>query len=204
MSRAPGVERLPCAFIGGALSSVSVPTSMATGWLGYPQVSAVSTSAELDDKTNHPLFGRTVPADDDTAIPVVLFFRNVLNIRNVVVLNNNDSYGNDYAEGLRKAALEHTPDLNILQIPVDIRGDSTPNSFEVQSAVRRVKESQHRYIFSLLFLDDWERFSSAAYEQGILGDGLHVWIGPRIFPRPIPTPINGTDPFFFNKKRGNC
>jgi len=58
LSREPGVERLPCAFVGAIASSVSVPSSMATGLLGYPQVSGASTSSDLEDKKNHPLFGR--------------------------------------------------------------------------------------------------------------------------------------------------
>lgn len=59
-TRQPGTtDRLPCAFIGAYASSNSIPSSMASGVLGYPQVSGSSSSAQLDDTSQYPLFGRT-------------------------------------------------------------------------------------------------------------------------------------------------
>jgi len=50
----------PCAFIGPFRSAISIPTSIVTGLFGYPQISGGSTSADLDDTTQYPMYGRTV------------------------------------------------------------------------------------------------------------------------------------------------
>ena len=71
-------QRLPCAFIGAYRSAVSIPMSIVTGLLGYPQISGASTSAELDDKTQYPLFGRTLPSDAGNAIPLIIYLRQVM------------------------------------------------------------------------------------------------------------------------------
>jgi hypothetical protein len=46
----PVPEQTPCAFLGAYRSAVSMPTSIVTGIFGRPQISAASTSADLDDK----------------------------------------------------------------------------------------------------------------------------------------------------------
>jgi len=69
--RIDGLKPRPCAFIGSFSSGISVPTSVVTGVLGYPQISYTSTSSELDNRGSHPLFGRTVPSDMANAVPVV-------------------------------------------------------------------------------------------------------------------------------------
>ena len=53
-------ERLPCAFLGAYMSDISIATSIVTGLLGYPQISGASTSANLDDPGQYPLFGRSM------------------------------------------------------------------------------------------------------------------------------------------------
>jgi len=112
-------ERNPCAFIGADMSSVSIPTSIVTGRAGYPQISAQSTSVALDDKKLYPLFGRTVSSDDGNTVPIVRFLREVFNVKHLAIINVNDSYGNNYAEGMRKAAEIYAPDMTFHQVPLD-------------------------------------------------------------------------------------
>ena len=97
-------ERLPCAILGAARSAVSIPTSIISGLRGYPQFSPISTSAALDDTAQYPLFGRTIPSDDGTAVPFVLYMRNVLNVKYLGVLNVDDAYGRAFATGIQVAA----------------------------------------------------------------------------------------------------
>ena len=59
-------QLLPCGILGAAYSSISVPTSIISGLRGFPQISPISTSSSLDDKSQYKLFGRTVPNDDGT------------------------------------------------------------------------------------------------------------------------------------------
>ena len=160
-----------CAFIGAYRSAVSMPMAIVTGLLGYPQVSPGSTSADLDDRSQYPLFGRTLPSDAGNAIPLVLFLRNVLQIEKLAVININDAYGNAYVEGMRQATAKYTPDLSIQQIPVD------DNSESIQAAVRSLKQTGFRFVFCLVFTrETHDELLLEAYNQGVAGNGLHNWI----------------------------
>ena len=48
--------------------------------------SPISTSTQLDDKSQHGLFGRHITSDDGTAIPAILFFRDVLKIDHLAII----------------------------------------------------------------------------------------------------------------------
>ena len=65
--------------------------SIVTGLFGYPQISGASTSVDLDDTVQFPLFGRTVPSDQGNAIPIIIYLRNVLEIKHLTVINVNDA-----------------------------------------------------------------------------------------------------------------
>ncbi len=160
-----------CAFIGAYRSAVSMPMAIVTGLLGYPQVSPGSTSADLDDRSQYPLFGRTLPSDAGNAVPLVLYLRNALQIKNLAVINVNDAYGNAYVEGMRQATAKYVPDLIIQQIPVD------DNSESIKAAVTSVKQSGFRFVFCLVFTaETHDELLLEAYNQGVAGDGLHNWI----------------------------
>ena len=83
----------PCGIVGAFRSAVSIPSSIISGFLGIPQISGGSTSTDLDDTLQYPLFGRTVPSDAGTAITVIRFFREVLQAQHLAVIHINDAYG---------------------------------------------------------------------------------------------------------------
>ena len=163
--------RLPCAFVGAYRSAESAPTSIASGLLGYPQVSAASTSPDLDDKTLYPLFGRTVPSDAGAAYPLILFLRNNLQVKHLAIINVNDAYGNAYVESMRKAATDRAPDMVIQQITVDLDQSS------IQAAIASLKKSEYRFIFCIVFGTDFhDALLTEAVQQNVAGNGLHTWI----------------------------
>lgn len=160
----------PCAFLGAYRSAVSMPMSIITGLRGFVQVSAASTSADLDDKDQFPLFARSVPSDHGTAVPIIQYFRDTLNVNYIVVINVNDAYGNAYAEGLRLAAQAHAPGMKIIQLPLDDGKNA------MADVVTRVKESEYRYVFALLFTKTaHDDLLEEAYRQGVAGTGVHNW-----------------------------
>jgi hypothetical protein len=165
------MERIPCAFIGAFRSSISIPMSIVTGLFGYPQVSGSSTSVDLDDASQFPLFGRTIPSDQGNAVPIVIYMRNVLNIKHLSVINVNDAYGNAYVEGLRIAAEAHAPDMVIHQIPLD-DGQSS-----IEATIASVKKVQYRFVFCIFFTaETHDAMLTEAFNQGVAGDGLHNWL----------------------------
>jgi serine/threonine protein kinase len=171
-SRLPGTsERIPCAFMGAYRSSVSIPTSIVTGVLGYPQVSSGSTSADLDDVSQYPLFARTLPSDAGTTVPIILYIRNVLQVSHLAVINVNDAYGNAFVEGMRKAAALHAPDMVIHQIPLD------EDQGSIEGAVASLKNTEFRFVFCLVFTTEThDAVLMEAYNNGVAGNGLHNWL----------------------------
>lgn len=188
-SNDPQRRRMPCAFIGADRSSVSIPTSILTSLRNYPQISGGSTSAELDDRDQFPLFGRTIPSDHGNAVPIIQFMRRTLGITHLAVINVNDAYGNSFVQGLRLAAEVHAPDMKIHQSTVD---DSVAS---MRSALRSVKETQYRYVFAVVFTaETHDTLLLEAYKMELAGTGKHQWlfgdsfikIGGRVFEADSP------------------
>jgi ABC-type branched-subunit amino acid transport system substrate-binding protein len=172
INREPGSPAsLPCAFIGAYRSAVSIPMSIVTGLFGYPQVSGASTSADLDDSSQYPLFARTLPSDTGNAIPIIIYMRNVLGIKHLAVIFQKDAYGNAYVEGLRLAAQEHATDMVIHQIPFS-NGQGS-----IESAVANLKNTEFRFVFVIVFtVETHDALLMEAYNEGVAGTGKHNWL----------------------------
>lgn len=172
MQRGPNDGRpRPCAFIGAFRSSISMPMSILTGLRGYVQVSSSSTSESLEDRDQFPLFGRTVPSDYGTAILIIRYYQEVLGANHLAIINVNDAYGNRFAQGLRLAAQSLAPQMQLFQIPLD------SGSVSVKDAIDRVKETQFRYIFGVVFTRDvHDQLMTEAHAHGVAGTGLHNWL----------------------------
>ncbi|KAL3934155.1 MAG: hypothetical protein SGBAC_010067 [Bacillariaceae sp.] len=169
INREEGSEfRRPCAFLGAYGSALSIPVSIVTGLFGYPQVSGVSTSTDLNSRVNHPLFARTVPSDEGNAIPVIKYFQERLEITRLAVIYQNDPYGNAFLRGLNDAALTYAPDMVLDPILLNDGARS------IEVAISNLKESGVRFVFCLVFSvhDD---LMTEAYKQGVAGTGEYGW-----------------------------
>ena len=169
--RAPtGPKPPPCAIIGSASSTRSIPTATVSGVLGYPQISPYSTSAALDDKVIFPLFGRSVPSDVGNAIPLIIYFDQVLKAKHLAVININDAYGNAFVDGMRFAAEKFAPDLDIQQIPV------SKEDISVQAAIQTLKRTQYRFVFTLVNGEEFhDTIMLEAFHNNLAGNGKHNW-----------------------------
>jgi hypothetical protein len=158
----------PCAFLGAYGSAVSVPMSIVTSLFGYPQVSGASTSSDLDNANDHPLFARTIPSDSENAMPIIIYFREILQVTHLAVIFVNDSYGNAYLRGLYDAAKVYAPDMTIEPIMLS-EGEGS-----VEDAIEKFKNSEYRFVFCLAFSvhDD---LMTEAYNHGVAGNGKHNW-----------------------------
>lgn len=178
LGRVPGLQTpLPCAFLGALRSAVSIPTSIVTGLFGYPQISAASTSSDLDDPSQYPLFGRTLPADSGNAIPIIIYIRERLQVKHLAVVNVNDAYGNAFVEGMRAAAETYAPDMVIHQVPLDEGPGGIP------AAVTALKATTFRFVFAIVFTaDTHDAIMREATLQGVAGTGYHNWLFGDSFP----------------------
>lgn len=166
-------ERIPAAYLGARWSSVSIPSSTVTGLKGYPQISPISTSARLDDKGQFPLFGRTIPSDASTAVPAILYLRNILNVKHLAIVYVNDAYGDAYALGLQLAVEQYAPDMRVQSFSMDF--DITDEI--ATKTIKQIKETNYRYIFGVIFSNvQYEPLMTEAYKQDIAGTGEHSWM----------------------------
>mmetsp|Transcript_29819 Transcript_29819/g.69489 ORF Transcript_29819/g.69489 Transcript_29819/m.69489 type:complete len:978 (+) Transcript_29819:398-3331(+) len=162
----------PCFFVGAGRSAVSIPSSIFTGLQGHPQLSPISTSTALDDKSQHPLFGRTVPADDGTAFPLIIYFRDILKVKHLGVIHINDAYGSAFGQGLQAAAQVLAPDMAVQAVEVPLDGSQE----RIEYAIQILKNTGYAYFFGILFPTKLiDATMEEAYRQGIQGDGQHQW-----------------------------
>eukprot|EP00980_Cylindrotheca_fusiformis_P000760 scaffold178_cov119-Cylindrotheca_fusiformis.AAC.1 len=169
IGRSPGAaDRLPCAFVGTLGSYMTVPTSIVTGLFGYPQVSATATSIDLDDRGQHPLFGRTTPNAVDNSVPFILYLRDTLHVTKLAVVHYNDPYGNSNAVGLREAARKYAPNMDIRSIPINEESEDAE-----RAAAQAVKDTGFRYVFCAVYQTD--KLMTEAYNMDVAGNGKHNW-----------------------------
>ena len=164
-------QLIPCSILGAAYSSISIPTSIISGLRGFPQISPISTSSALDDKNQYKLFGRTVPNDDGTAIPLLAKLKE-WNVNYLAVLHVDDAYGNAFARGITLAAQRDAPNLRVETVDIMYN----PSDEAVTEALQKLKNTQFTYFFGVLFSDDIDKIMTEAVKEGIAGDGVHNWL----------------------------
>eukprot|EP00980_Cylindrotheca_fusiformis_P021958 scaffold8805_cov109-Cylindrotheca_fusiformis.AAC.4 len=164
---AGAAERLPSAFVGTGFSETSVPTSIVTGLFGYPQVSGSAGSTDLDDRSMHPLFGRTMPSEADGVVPIVIYLREILNVTKLAVIHNTDTLGHASAVGVLEASRKYAPDMDIISIPMTEGEDAE------KATIEAVKESGYRYVFCTVF--GTAKLMTEAYNMDVAGNGKHTW-----------------------------
>ena len=164
-------ELIPCAIIGADGSSISMPTSVISGLRGFPQISMASTSSELDDKSQYKLFGRTIPNDDGTSVPLVTKLVS-WGVRYFAVLHVDNSYGNAFARGIRASVLKKASILRVETFPLKAAADD----HSISEAIKQLKDWQFTYFFAIIEPDDADKIMTEAYNQGIAGTGKHSWI----------------------------
>lgn len=163
-------EAQPCALIGAYRSAVTMPTSTISGLRDYPQISATASSSALDDKSLYPLFARTNPSDDATAIAMIGYLSQVLDVRHLGVIYVKDSYGIAFAQGLRRAADEGGVKIASRAVPLRCTEDTMIRTVE------DLKMTGYRYFFAAILPSaNYDMLMEAAYRVGIAGTGQHVW-----------------------------
>ena len=168
-----GMEQqlFPSAILGAYYSSISMPTSLISGLRDIPQISPGSTSSALDNKGQYKLFGRTIPNDDGTAIPLIAKL-NSWSVNHLAVLYVDDSYGNAFMEGLVLAARQDAPNLQIHTVNLI----ANPDGETIRSAISKLAATKYTYFFGILFSTYIDDIMTEAYDQGIAGTGRHNWI----------------------------
>lgn len=187
-------QRRPCAFIGARASALTLPTAMLTSIQDYVQISASASSTDLDDPNLYPLFARTIPSDNGASEAFIQLLKQ-WNVHHLVVINVNDAFGNQLAEGLRLAMERYAPnDMVMQQIPID---QEAASSSTIPIAVQALKRTQFRYIYVAIHNHDnngHDKLLLEAFQQGVAGNGIHHWSFRPRFPMFCNNDILSRDP----------
>ena len=92
------------------------------------------------------LFGRTIPSDDGTAIPLLAKLAS-WGVNHLAVLHADNSYGNAYADGIRVHAQKKYPDLKVVTVDFLRNG-------KISETIKLLKNTQFRYFFGILYSQD--------------------------------------------------
>lgn len=166
----------PCAFIGAFMSTVSIPTSILTGVEGYPQISALSTSPDLDDKSRFPLFGRVVPTAENYGKPLLDFLYNQWGIEHLGVFHSTWDVGLAYLAGLQAAVTESFPQVQLHPVSYNLDRFGAPDLQDLMIRIKLLKDTGVRFFFLIGATSDHKPIFLEAQRQGIMGTGIHNWI----------------------------
>ncbi|KAL3920739.1 MAG: hypothetical protein SGILL_003106, partial [Bacillariaceae sp.] len=193
----PGEGLRPCAFVGASRSAVTLPTSLLTGHRGYVQVSATSTSFQLDEIDQYPLFGRTVPSDLYNVLPMLEYFQDNLKVTHLAVLTLNEAFGQSFGQSIQLATslmasqgrligedgqpiAGSQSSNNILRIH-RINVDSTSPA-GIRRALHNLKDSKYRYVLAAILTKELqENLLLQAVDMDLAGNGEHQWFFPDSF-----------------------
>ena len=174
-----------CAFTGSFSSAVSVATALVTSLRGYAQFSAYSQTNQLEDTANYPLFGRTVPSNDQFAGPLLEFLTGILNVTHLtVVYSDKSATHNTFLGGFRDFLLQY-PDLVVETVGFD-------NNADITAVVRAIQQTGHRYILGLIRFEQFEELIQEANKEGLLS-AEYQWILASTSVAPLHNRIHEND-----------
>lgn len=167
--------RPPSAIFGAVYSSVSIPLAAISSVYEIPQISARSTSTDLDDVDRFPNFSRLLPSDAGTARALVdlLKSRSPDKLRFMGVLYSNDPFGIAYHLAIKQWA-ELADDIDE-EDRIIVRGVPFSNPDDIDLAVQNLAETGYRVFFGVVYSSHYEQVMRAAVKYGICGPG-YVWI----------------------------
>ena len=170
----------PCALIGATSSfSESIQTSIVANMKGYAIVSGMNHGTLLSHKKNYPRFARTIPSNFGPASALVRYAHEELGYRYLVILRANTNHSNDYVSSIRNTLGFYDRDDFVVR-EIWVRQDGS----DVEDAISRLKELR---ISTVVAIFEGIEYSSnlydvvmeEAYQQGVAGDGHHVWLFPE-------------------------
>lgn len=158
----------PTGVVGAYWSSESKPLAILSGAFQTPEISPSSTSTDLDQKSDAPLFARTVPTNTGDANATVAYFQ-TLGVTHFAIIFLRDPFGTAYYSSLVAAA--SAANMTVIASPFDENDKDT-----IRSAVHLVAENEYKYIFTIASQISWKLILNEAYDLGIVGTSEHFWL----------------------------
>ncbi|GMI34773.1 hypothetical protein TeGR_g10370, partial [Tetraparma gracilis] len=167
--------------LGAARSDASKPMAVLGGIDGVPQLAYWSSSDALEDASQYPLFGRTIPPDSATS-QAVAELMSELGYTYVGITYVDDTYGESYKDSFVlkcsemkcKDALGRPTDENC-PIEVVTSGLSSGNKESAENAIEVLRLADVRTGIFVVFDDDLNWAMDKALSHGMIGDD-YFWI----------------------------
>jgi len=105
------------------------------------------------------------------ALPLIRFYREVLNVKYIGVLYPNDDRGINIARSLTTAAQKYAPDMVLRLVDAPRR---TASKEDLYDAMQMLKDTEFRYFISSAY--NFEHTMEAANDFGIAVTGDHNWM----------------------------
>ena len=135
-------------------------------------VSGSSTSDALSDTGEHPLFGRTIPADSATSVIMIKYVKSI-SLNSLGVLHEPSAYGINFCEKLMEEGTKQN--VQVLCATYDAVPDSTGSSI-LQGLQKLKNELPLATAYAgIIYPSDMEFVARHAFKLGMAGSG-NVWI----------------------------
>jgi len=147
-----------------------------------------STSTALNDKSDYPFFGRTIPDDAFMAETFVRFLHDTVGIRHLFVIFESDPYTVSVHKSIKDAirkfgwepGRESSNNHDVMYMEDQVI-ESATTDIEVsedvlKTTINDLKASKFRCVVSLTFSRDVnDRMMKIAFDEGVAGQGTHHW-----------------------------
>ena len=166
--------------IGAYRSAVTSPVALVSGAYDLPQISAMSTSTDLENREQYPYFSRVCPSTEGEAQAAVDYwkflshrFSNGNNnekptIEYLGVLFVRDAYGASLQRAFQNSATN--AGIQTVSIPFGFS-----NKEEIAESVRKLQATQMRHFYVICFESDYTSIMKEATELGMTGID-HFWL----------------------------
>jgi len=158
----------PMGILGTGNSGSSENLAILGGVNNAVQCSPAATSPELNDRSIHPFFTRTIPTNLGNARAAVQYLQ-YLGLTHVASLHVGDVYGREFALVLQGEAEKAGIDVYAVSFELGQDQDAT-------QAVQQIKASGRKYILGLFFQGYLRKIADVAAPAGIMGQDGYVWI----------------------------
>jgi len=158
----------PLGIVGAGNSVTSESLSIIGAVNNVAQTSCCATSQELDDKTQHPFFSRTVPSNLGNARAAALYYQS-LGITHLASLHVDDVFGVEFFRLFAEEA--EKLDIDVFSVSYRLNFDDS-----VREAVQQIKSSKRKFVFGMFYPEDIIRIADIASQAGIMGQDGYVWI----------------------------
>lgn len=147
--------------VGAFFSTISIQMAALSGIYEIPQISPISQSPKLNDKTSYPFFARTTVSVDAIAKAIVNHYKHS-GVRIFGAFVVSDAIGIEIQSALTVWAFRNGMVAHVVRYDL--------NAESIEEAVTWMKSTNVRYIYAYMNNEIWRSLVEFSHNTGILGN----------------------------------